>query len=100
MGNAGTKSVMIRDSSLSTEIFVSGSTRTEENNWDMLNSTISGSNRVKRDAGVLTLPLPANITILDNKLLNVPEAVDILWVLLYLNLFLATIITIQFSKYQ
>ena len=98
MGNAGTKSVMIRDSSLSTEIFVSGSTRTEENNWDMLNSTISGSNRVKREVGTLTLPLPANLTIVDNNLLNIPAAMDILWALLYVNLFLATIITIQFRK--
>ena len=98
MGQAGTKTIRITDSSLSTEIFVSGSSRHEESNWDVLNSTISGSNRVKRDMGTLSFPLPANVTVVDNNILHSPEAVDLLWILVCLNIFMFALICIQFRK--
>lgn len=99
MGNAGARHFVVKDSSLSTEIFVSGSSRTEE--WDMINSTISGANRVKRSHGfgTLTLPLGENVTIIDNNLFHDPGFVDVLSTLVMLNIFFGTIIFIQMCEY-
>ena len=97
MGNAGARHFVVKDSSLSTEIFVSGSSR--ESAFEMINSTIEGTNRVKRDLGTLTLPLPTNVTILDNNLFNWTEAMDALWVVIMLNLMFSLLIFIQFGTY-
>ena len=100
MGNAGTKSFIIRDSSMNTEIYVDGSSRADESAWEITNSSISGSPRVKRDTGLLTIPLPGNVTIVDNNLFNVPEVVDMLWILIVINALLFSIVLIQIGKYQ
>ena len=95
MGNAGARHFIVKDSSLSTEIFVSGSSR--ESTFDMVNSTIDGASRVKRDLGTLTLPLPSNVTILDNNLFNWTEAMDVLWVVVMFNLMFSFLIFFQFG---
>ena len=95
MGNAGARHFIVKDSSLSTEIFVSGSSR--ESTFDMVNSTIDGASRVKRDLGTLTLPLPSNVTIMDNNLFNWTEAMDVLWVVVMFNLMFSFLIFFQFG---
>lgn len=99
MGNAGYRTIRISDSSLSTEIYVGDSSRNEESSWDVLNSTITGSNRVRRDMGTLRFPLPANVTVVDNNLFHSPEAMDMLWILVVINFFMSAIVCMQFRKY-
>ena len=95
MGQAGSRSYVIRDSSIDNEVFISSS-RTEESHWDVSNSTIEG--RIKRDLGQLTMPLPSNFTIVDTNEFNSPILVQILFGLGMINLALLTIILIQISK--
>ena len=96
MGQAGSRSYVIRDSSIDNEVFISSS-RTEESQWDVVNSTLEG--RIKRDLAQLTMPLPQNYTIVDTSEFSSPILVQILFCMGMINLALLTVVLIQLSKF-
>lgn len=98
MCHSGSRRYVVRDSTMNTEFYIS-SHRTEEDHWDLHNSSIADG-RIKRDLGQLTFPLPDNYTIVDTSVYGNNVLNDVLFYMLVINMALATVILIQAGKFE